>query len=93
MQIFIGIMLPFLGTTLGAACVYLFHREFNSALQKAFLGFASGVMVAASVWSLLIPAMDMSTHMGKLAFMPASAGFILGISFLLCMDKIIPRHF
>lgn len=91
MQIFIGIMLPFFGTTLGAACVYLFRREFNSGLQKAFLGFASGVMVAASVWSLLIPAMDMSAHMGKFAFIPAAAGFILGISFLLCMDKVIPH--
>ena len=91
MQIFIGIMLPFFGTALGAACVFLFRRELRPSLQKSFLGFASGVMVAASVWSLLIPAMDMSEAMGKFAFVPAAAGFLLGIAFLLFMDKAVPH--
>lgn len=91
MQIFIGIMLPFFGTALGAACVFLFRRELRPSLQKTFLGFASGVMVAASVWSLLIPAMDMSEAMGKFAFVPAAAGFLLGIAFLLFMDKAVPH--
>ena len=91
MQIFIGIMLPFFGTALGAACVFLFRRELRPSLQKTFLGFASGVMVAASVWSLLISAMDMSEAMGKFAFVPAAAGFLLGIAFLLFMDKAVPH--
>jgi len=91
MQIFIGIMLPFFGTALGAACVFLFRRELRPSLQKSFLGFASGVMVAASVWSLLIPAMDMSEAMGKFAFVPAAVGFLLGIAFLLFMDKAVPH--
>lgn len=91
MQIFIGIMLPFFGTALGAACVFLFRRELRPSLQKSFLGFASGVMVAASVWSLLIPAMDISETMGKFAFVPAAAGFLLGIAFLLFMDKAVPH--
>lgn len=91
MQFFIGIMLPFFGTALGAACVFLFRRELRPSLQKSFLGFASGVMVAASVWSLLIPAMDMSEAMGKFAFVPAAAGFLLGIAFLLFMDKAVPH--
>ncbi len=91
MQIFIGIMLPFFGTALGAACVFLFRRELRPSLQKSFLGFASGVMVAASVWSLLIPAMDMSEAMGKFSFVPAAAGFLLGIAFLLFMDKAVPH--
>lgn len=91
MQFFIGIMLPFFGTALGAACVFLFRRELRPSLQKSFLGFASGVMVAASVWSLLILAMDMSETMGKFAFVPAAAGFLLGIAFLLFMDKAVPH--
>lgn len=91
MNLFIGIILPFVGTTLGAACVFLLKDELNHRLQKLLLGFASGVMVAASVWSLLIPAMNMSEHMGKWAFVPAAAGVLLGMAFLLLMDKIIPH--
>lgn len=91
MQIWIGILLPFLGTTLGAACVFLLRGELKPLVQKAFLGFASGVMVAASVWSLLIPAMDMSEGMGKFAFVPAAVGFLLGIGFLLLMDQTVPH--
>ena len=91
MNLFFGIMIPFVGTTLGAACVFLLRKEMNQKVQKALLGFASGVMVAASVWSLLIPAMNMSENMGKLAFLPAAAGLLLGIAFLLFMDRIIPH--
>lgn len=91
MNLFLGIMIPFLGTTLGAACVFFLKNEMRPLVQKILLGFASGVMVAASVWSLLIPSMDMAKGMGKLAFIPASVGFLLGIGFLLLMDKVIPH--
>lgn len=91
MKIFWGIMIPFIGTMAGAGCVYFMKNKMNNLVQKILLGFASGVMVAASVWSLLIPAMDMSQDMGKLAFVPAAAGFILGIAFLLILDKAIPH--
>lgn len=84
-------LLPFLGTTLGAACVFFMKGQMKPLVQKMLLGFASGVMVAASVWSLLIPAMDMSEEMGKYAFIPAAAGFLLGILFLLGMDRAVPH--
>lgn len=90
-NVIIGILIPFLGTSLGAACVFLLRKEINPKAQKAMLGFASGVMVAASVWSLLIPAMDMSEGMGKWAFVPAASGFLLGMAFLLLMDKLVPH--
>ncbi len=91
MNLIAGIMIPFLGTTLGAACVFLMKDELKPMLQKTLLGFASGVMVAASVWSLLIPAMDMASDMGKLAFLPAAVGLLLGMIFLLLMDRAIPH--
>ena len=91
MNVFFGLMIPFVGTTLGAACVLFMKKELNPLVQKAFLGFASGVMVAASVWSLLIPAMDMSGSMGKFALIPAAAGLLLGVGFLLVMDKAVPH--
>lgn len=91
MNIFAGIMIPFIGTTAGAACVFFLKSALKPRVQKAFLGFASGVMVAASVWSLLIPAMDMSAGMGRLAFVPAAVGFVLGMGFLLLLDEIIPH--
>ena len=91
MNAFTGLMIPFLGTTLGAACVFFMKKELNPFVQKAFLGFAAGVMVAASVWSLLIPAMDMSAKMGRLAFIPAAAGFLFGIFFLLILDRSVPH--
>lgn len=91
MIIFWGLMIPFIGTTAGAACVLFMRNELKPLIQKALLGFAAGVMVAASVWSLLIPAMDMSGHMGKFAFVPAAAGFLLGIAFLLLLDRTIPH--
>lgn len=91
MNIFIGIMIPFIGTAAGSACVMFLKGELRTRTRKILLGFASGVMVAASVWSLLIPAMNMASHMEKLAFIPAAVGFALGILFLLFMDKLIPH--
>jgi ZIP family zinc transporter len=88
---FIGIILPFLGTALGGACVYVMKGGLSERVNKALLGFASGVMVAASVWSLLIPAMDNSAHLGRLAFAPAMFGFLLGMGFLLLLDKVVPH--
>ena len=78
-----GIMIPFLGTLLGSACVYFMKGEMKESTQKMLAGFTSGVMVAASVWSLLIPSLDQSQHMGTFAFVPASVGFLFGILFLL----------
>ena len=91
LDVILGILLPFAGTTLGAAMVFFMRKEMNEKLQKGLLGFASGVMIAASVWSLLIPAMDMAADMGKFAFIPGAVGFLLGILFLLGMDKLIPH--
>ncbi|MDO5336788.1 MAG: ZIP family metal transporter [Eubacteriales bacterium] len=90
-NVFWGLLLPFLGTTLGAGCVFFVKTELKPLVQKSLLGFASGVMVAASVWSLLIPAMEMSESMGRFAFVPACAGVLLGMAFLLLMDHIIPH--
>ncbi len=86
-----GILLPWLGTTLGAACVFFMRGKMHRAVQRALTGFAAGVMVAASVWSLLIPAMEQAKHMGNWAFVPAAVGFWLGILFLLLLDRIIPH--
>ena len=86
-----GLLIPFVGTSAGAACVFLLKDELKPELQKALLGFASGVMVAASVWSLLIPAMNMSEPMGKLAFVPAAVGLVFGMAFLLVLDRTIPH--
>lgn len=92
MELTVGLLIPFLGTTLGAACVFLLRGELHRLVQKGLLGFASGVMVAASVWSLLIPSIDMAEpSMGKLSFVPAAVGFVLGIFFLLVMDRVIPH--
>ncbi len=90
-EIFRGIMIPFLGTALGSACVFFMKKSMHTLLQKSLAGFAGGVMVAASVWSLLIPAMNYSEHMGKFAFVPAAVGFWLGILFLLLLDHVIPH--
>lgn len=87
----IGLLLPFLGTTLGAACVFLLKERIPEHIQKALLGFASGVMVAASVWSLLIPSMDMGDENSPTRVIPAVVGFIAGIAFLLLMDKVTPH--
>lgn len=92
MELTVGLLIPFLGTTLGSACVFLLRGELHRLVQKGLLGFASGVMVAASVWSLLIPSIDMAEpSMGKLSFVPAAVGFVLGIFFLLAMDRVIPH--
>lgn len=91
MDIFFGLLMPFIGTSLGAACVFFVRKELNPLVQKTFLGFASGVMVAAAVWSLLIPAMEMSEHMDKMAFVPAVAGFLAGMGILLLMDRAVPH--
>lgn len=86
-----GLMIPFAGTTLGAACVFFMKKKMSLNVQKALTGFAAGVMVAASIWSLIIPAMDQAENMGKLAFFPAVVGFWIGIFFLLVLDHIIPH--
>jgi zinc transporter, ZIP family len=91
MNILLGILIPFVGTSLGAACVYIMKKEMSQLLNKALLGFASGVMIAASVWSLIIPAINMSNNMGKLSFIPAAIGILLGILFLLILDRLIPH--
>ena len=88
---FYGILIPFLGTSLGAASVFFLKQSLGDHIQRALTGFAAGVMVAASIWSLLIPAMDQSAALGKLAFFPAAVGFWLGILFLLLLDHIIPH--
>lgn len=86
-----AIFLPFLGTVLGAACVFFLKGQMNRTLQRSLTGFAAGVMVAASIWSLIIPAIEQSAHLGKLAFLPAFAGVWGGFLFLLLLDRIIPH--
>ena len=86
-----AVLLPFLGTTIGAACVFFLKGKMNQTLQRSLTGFAAGVMVAASVWSLIIPAMEQSEHMGKLAFLPAFVGVWAGFLFLLLLDQLIPH--
>ena len=90
-DVLIGILIPFVGTALGAACVFFLKDQIPALVQKGLLGFASGVMVAASVWSLLIPSMNLSADLGRLAFLPAVTGFFCGILFLLflCPLKLI----
>ena len=91
MEILYAILIPFAGTSLGAACVFFLRGQLPAKVQKALLGFASGVMVAASVWSLLIPAMEESAALGQMAFLPSVLGFWLGTLFLLSLDHIIPH--
>ena len=86
-----GLLIPFIGTSTGAACVFFMKKNLSTAVQRALTGFVAGVMVAASIWSLLIPAMEQSENMGKFAFAPAVIGFWLGILFLLFLDNIIPH--
>ena len=88
---FYGIMIPFLGTLLGSACVFFMRKGMGERLQRALSGFAAGVMVAASVWSLLIPALEQAEGMGKWSFVPAAAGFWFGMLFLLVLDHVIPH--
>lgn len=90
-QIIIGILVPFLGTSLGAALVFLLKKEIKPIVQKILLGFASGVMIAASVWSLLIPAIEMAEQQNKIAWIPASVGFILGTVILIVVNNVAER--
>lgn len=91
LNVFYGILIPFIGTSAGAACVFFMKKDLNQWVQRCLTGFAAGVMVAASVWSLLIPALEQSEGMGKLSFVPAAVGFWAGVLFLLLLDHIIPH--
>lgn len=91
MEVFFGLLIPFLGTLLGAACVFFMKKSLGDLVQRALAGFAAGVMVAASVWSLLIPAIEQSEAMGAFAFLPAFIGFWIGVLFLLALDHLIPH--
>ena len=90
-EVWIGLLIPFAGTALGSACVFLMKKKLGDRVQRALTGFASGVMIAASIWSLLIPAMEQTEDMGKWAFLPAFIGFWAGILFLLLLDTIVPH--
>ena len=91
MELTWGLLIPFLGTTLGSAMVLLMKNKMNEKIEKLLLGFASGVMIAASIWSLIIPSIDMAKEQKVISWIPASIGFILGILFLLALDSIIPH--
>lgn len=91
MELLQGLSLPFIGTALGAACVFFLKKELSPFLQKSLSGFAAGVMMAASVWSLIIPAIDQSENLGNLSFIPAFIGFWVGVIFLLALDHLIPH--
>ena len=90
-EVFKGILIPFIGTTFGACFVLFMKKNLSTLVEKALDGFAAGVMVAASIWSLLIPAINQSEYMGKLSFIPAVTGFWIGILFLLLLDHLIPH--
>ena len=87
----IGILIPFIGTSLGAAMVFVLKDKMSEKLQKGLTGFAAGVMVAASFWSLLVPALEQSSSLGKLSFLPAAIGFLVGVGFLLFLDEVTPH--
>ena len=91
MKTVLGLLIPFAGTAAGSACVFFMRKNLSGSVQRALTGFAGGVMTAASVWSLLIPAMEQAEGMGKWAFMPAAAGFWAGVLFLLLLDRVIPH--
>ncbi len=90
-QLALGLLIPYDGTTFGSAMVFCMRREMNGKLEKMLLGFASGVMIAASVWSLLIPAIDMAAEQSRIAWVPAMVGFLGGMTFLLALDSVIPH--
>lgn len=90
-EVFQGVLIPFLGTTLGSASVFLMRRSLSAQLQRILTGFAAGVMMAASVWSLLIPALEESESLGVWGFLPAAGGFLIGIAFLLLLDHTVPH--
>ena len=90
-DLWLGLLIPFFGTALGAGCVLFMKKDMSPLVHRSLTGFAAGVMVAASVWSLLIPAMNYASDMGKFAFVPAAVGFLLGIGFLLALDRLVPH--
>ena len=87
----LGLLIPFIGTAAGAACVFFLRKDLKVSVQRALTGFAAGVMVAASIWSLIVPAIEQSVHLERFAFLPAFVGFWLGVLFLLLLDHIIPH--
>ena len=89
--ILIGVAIPFVGTVLGSFLVFFMKKSLNLKIEKILLGFAAGVMIAASIWSLIVPSINMSSEMGKLSIIPAGVGFLLGIFFLLILDTFIPH--
>lgn len=91
MEVFLGILIPFAGTTLGAACVFFMKNTLGVSIHRALAGFAAGVMVAASIWSLLIPSIEQSEHLEIFSFLPAFVGFWIGVLFLLALDDLIPH--
>ena len=91
METFLGLLIPFLGTALGSACVFFMNKSLSNMVQRSLAGFAAGVMVAASIWSLLIPALEQAEGMGRLSFVPAFIGFWVGVLFLLLLDHLIPH--
>ena len=91
MNIITGLLIPFAGTTLGSAMVFFMKNKMNAKVEKLLLGFASGVMIAASIWSLIIPSINMAAEQNKIAWIPAAVGFLLGITFLLVLDSVIPH--
>lgn len=91
MELIVGLLIPFLGTALGSGMVFFMKNEMSKKVEKILLGFAAGVMIAASIWSLLIPSINMAEEQGKIAWIPATIGFLLGIVFLLTLDSLIPH--
>lgn len=91
MELIAGLLIPFLGTTLGSGMVFFMKNEMNKKVEKILLGFAAGVMIAASIWSLIIPSINMAEEQEKIAWIPATIGFLLGIVFLLTLDSLIPH--
>ena len=89
MEILAGVTIPFLGTTFGAAMVFFMKNKMNGKVEKLLLGFASGVMIAASIWSLINPSIDMAKEQGKIAWIPAAIGFLLGVLFLLILYSVV----
>ncbi len=90
-KVLLGIAIPFIGTTLGSSMVYLMKNKINDKVEKTLLGFAGGIMIAASIWSLIVPSINQSSSMGKLAWLPAAIGLVIGFAFLLVLDTIIPH--
>ena len=90
-EIVFSIIIPFVGTVLGAGCVFVMRKKMENSVQRAFSGFAAGVMIAAAIWSLILPSFETAEHLGKLSFIPVIVGLWLGFAFLMLLDKIIPH--